>query len=109
MFKRSDINFNHFGNVLYKKIYEFEVCFEFHLQQMRESKLHYITTIHHEPSDKVVASATLAVECKFIHTAANRGRIEDVVVHPDHQVCNVGYFAFLLLLFNSQVQCSVSF
>ena len=56
-------------------------------QQMRESKLHYIVTIHHKESDKVVGSATLVVEHKFIHTAANRGRIEDVVVHPDHQVC----------------------
>ena len=47
--------------------------------------------VHHEHSDKVVGSATLAVEHKFIqlHGAANyRGRIEDadfvvVLVDPD--------------------------
>ena len=44
--------------------------------------------VHHEHSDKVVGSATLAVEHKFIqlHGAANyRGRIEDAdfVVDPD--------------------------
>ena len=56
------------------------------LPQMRESKLHYVVIIHHEETDEVVASATLVVEHKFIHTAANRARIEDVVVHPNHQV-----------------------
>lgn len=53
---------------------------------MRDSKLHYVTILHHQESDKVVGSATLAVEHKFIHGAASRGRIEDVVVHPEHQV-----------------------
>ena len=53
---------------------------------MKASKLHYIVVIHDQERDKVVGSATLVVEHKFIHTAANRGRIEDVIVHPDHQV-----------------------
>lgn len=34
---------------------------------------------------RVIASATLVVECKFIHGAAMRGRIEDVVVDEDYR------------------------
>ena len=46
------------------------------------------TTIPGTPNGfrgRVVASATLVVECKFIHGAAIRGRVEDVVVDGDYR------------------------
>eukprot|EP00116_Pleurobrachia_bachei_P012232 sb/3472494/ len=55
------------------------------LFQMQSGGGHYIVVVYHESSDLVVGSATLQVEHKIIHTVANRGRIEDVVVHPEHQ------------------------
>lgn len=41
---------------------------------------------------KVVASASLLVECKFIHDAAMRGRIEDLVVDADYRGLHLGTF-----------------
>ena len=39
---------------------------------------------------RVVASATLLVECKFIRGASRRGRIEDVVVDSDYRGMHLG-------------------
>ena len=39
---------------------------------------------------KIVASASLIVECKFVHDAAMRGRIEDVVVDEDYRGMHLG-------------------
>ena len=39
---------------------------------------------------KVVASATLLVECKLVHSAACRGRIEDVVVDSGYRGMHLG-------------------
>ncbi|OQV16598.1 putative glucosamine 6-phosphate N-acetyltransferase [Hypsibius exemplaris] len=39
---------------------------------------------------KVVGAVTLVVEQKFIHTAALRGRVEDVVTHRDRRGQNLG-------------------
>ncbi|XP_063695221.1 glucosamine 6-phosphate N-acetyltransferase-like [Bolinopsis microptera] len=86
-----------------------DVTPELYLQQfnqMKESKLHYIVVIHDQESDKVVGSATLVVEHKFIHTAANRGRIEDVIVHPDHQGRQFGKVLLdLLILLAESTNC----
>ncbi|VDO26551.1 unnamed protein product [Brugia timori] len=41
---------------------------------------YYIIVIEHKELKRVVASATLVLEWKFIHDAGCRGRIEDVVV-----------------------------
>ena len=65
------------------------------LLQMRSSGVHMVLVFYHSPSASVVGSATLLLEHKFIHTTATRGRIEDVIVHPNHQV---GYFNTTFLL-----------
>ena len=39
---------------------------------------------------RIVASATLYIEYKFIHGAALRGRIEDVVVDTDYRGMQLG-------------------
>lgn len=41
---------------------------------------------------RVIATATLIVECKFVHEAATRGRIEDVVVDADYRRMHLGTF-----------------
>jgi glucosamine-phosphate N-acetyltransferase len=47
---------------------------------MKGTGNHYVVVIEDLTSGKIVSSATLLVEHKFIHSASQRGRIEDVVV-----------------------------
>ena len=51
---------------------------------------HYIVVIEDLAEEKVICAGTLAVERKFIHTAALRGRLEDVVVHTDYRGRHLG-------------------
>ena len=54
----------------------------------------------------VVASASLLVECKFIHNAAMRGRIEDVVVDSNHRGKHLGSLLLEVLnLFSKALGC----
>ena len=41
---------------------------------------YYICVIEHRDTGRIVASASLILEWKFIHSAGFRGRLEDVVV-----------------------------
>ena len=56
---------------------------------MQTSEMYYIVVVEELSTATVVATSTLLVEHKFIHCAANRARIEDVVVSPYHQVCHI--------------------
>ena len=47
--------------------------------------IHYIVVIEDLNTSLIVGSASLIVERKFVHTAALRGRIEDVVTHEDYR------------------------
>lgn len=51
---------------------------------------HYILVIEDLAEEKVVCTGSLAVERKFIHTAALRGRLEDVVVDADYRGRHLG-------------------
>lgn len=53
-----------------------------------------IRTFVVEAGGRVVATATLVVEKKFIHRGGVCGHIEDVATHPDHR--NKGYATSLL-------------
>lgn len=77
----------------YSKI-KYETQFD-SMKQM--SGCHYIVVIEDTAQSKVVASATLVVEKKFIHGAVNRGRIEDVVVDKDHRKLRLGSFLLELM------------
>ncbi|CAB3398536.1 unnamed protein product [Caenorhabditis bovis] len=61
-------------------------------------KSYYITVIEDEASGKVVASASLVLEWKFIHEAGSRGRIEDVVTSKDYRGRNFSSFLNALLV-----------
>ena len=68
---------------------------------------HYILVVEDQGSmngiaPKVVATATLLVECKFIHSAAFRGRIEDVVVDSAYRGMHLGSFLLDTLKLLSQ-------
>lgn len=45
----------------------------------------YIVVIEDNQCDCIIATASLIVERKFIHSVTLRGRIEDVVVHKDYR------------------------
>lgn len=51
---------------------------------------HYIVVVEDTVSGKVVSSASLSVERKFIHSTALRGRLEDVVVDNDYRGRHLG-------------------
>ncbi|XP_064623073.1 glucosamine 6-phosphate N-acetyltransferase-like [Lineus longissimus] len=51
---------------------------------------YYIAVIEDITSNLVIASATLLVEKKFIHTCCTRGRIEDVVVDKTYRGRQLG-------------------
>ncbi|EFO26826.2 glucosamine 6-phosphate N-acetyltransferase [Loa loa] len=52
----------------------------FNLMRNMSPPAYYIVVIEHKEIRRVVASATLVLEWKFIHDTGCRGRIEDVVV-----------------------------
>ena len=57
-------------------------------------------------SEKIVATATLVVERKFIHGAASRGRIEDVVVDGKYRGLYLGsVLVELLTALSKQLGC----
>lgn len=67
---------------------------------------HYIVVVENSNSGRVVASATLVVELKFIHTAALRGRVEDVVVHSDYRQLRLGSMLVeLLTMLSKELGC----
>ncbi|CAG9531806.1 unnamed protein product [Cercopithifilaria johnstoni] len=62
----------------------------FSLMRNTSPPAYYIIVIEHEEIRRVVASATLVLEWKFIHDAGCRGRIEDVVVDKSFRGQNFG-------------------
>uniref|UniRef100_A0A6B2G3Z6 Glucosamine 6-phosphate N-acetyltransferase n=1 Tax=Myxobolus squamalis TaxID=59785 RepID=A0A6B2G3Z6_MYXSQ len=62
--------------------------------QMKSQSGYFIIVIEDTSTSKIIASSSLIVEMKFIHDCLNRGRVEDVVVHPDYRCQKL---AFLLL------------
>ena len=63
---------------------QFEARFN-QLEQIREIQPTFIVVAEHISSQTVVASASCAVELKFIHSTGSVGHIEDVVTHNDHR------------------------
>lgn len=51
---------------------------------------YYVTVVEDTSTGRVVASATLLIEFKFIRACALRGRIEDVVVDSDYRGAQLG-------------------
>lgn len=66
--------------------------FEAQFDAMKKMRgCHYIIVVEDPDDDgKIIASASLLVERKFIHNAALRGRIEDVVVDANYRGMHLG-------------------
>lgn len=58
--------------------------------QMRASGDYYVTVIVDSRYDKIIGSATLVLEHKFIHGCSVRGRLEDVVVDDTYRGKQLG-------------------
>lgn len=57
---------------------------------MRASGDYYVTVIVDSRYDKIIGSATLVLEHKFIHGCSVRGRLEDVVVDDTYRGKQLG-------------------
>ena len=83
--------------------------FEAQFDAMREMPgCHYVVVIEDTscPPGKVVCSGTLVVERKFIHNAALRGRIEDIVVDKDYRKLRLGSMIVeLLTVLSRELHC----
>ena len=72
----------------------------FHM--MKNTGSYYIIVIEDANTEKVVATATLVVEQKFIHNCAMRGRLEDVVVNSKYRGKHLGKLIIKIIL---QLSC----
>lgn len=59
--------------------------------------VYYIVVIEDVSRQRVVASATLVMELKFIRNAASRGRIEELVVDSEYRKLHLGSYLLELL------------
>ena len=60
-------------------------------------EMYYVVVIEDVSLRRVIASATLVMELKFIHNAACRGRIEELVVDAEYRNLHLGSYLLELL------------
>ncbi|XP_053985986.1 probable glucosamine 6-phosphate N-acetyltransferase [Hylaeus anthracinus] len=68
----------------------------FHM--MKSTGSYYIIVIEDISIGKIIATATLVVEQKFIHNCALRGRLEDVVVNNKYRGKHLGKLVIKVIL-----------
>ncbi|KAI4495860.1 hypothetical protein M0802_008266 [Mischocyttarus mexicanus] len=75
-------------------------------QSMKNAGIYYIIVIEDLSNTKIVASATLISEQKFIHNCALRGRLEDVVVNNNYRGNHLGKLLVnVILLLARNLHC----
>lgn len=81
--------------------------FEAQFDGMKQmSGCHYVVVVEDTPAKRVVCTGTLMVERKFIHNAALRGRLEDIVVHEDYRKLRLGSMIVeLLTVLSEELGC----
>ena len=67
-----------------------EETYQRQFKAMKSTGCHYVFVIEDLDKHTVIANATLLIEHKFTHTGAQRGRVEDVVVHDDYRGQHLG-------------------
>ncbi|XP_043792545.1 probable glucosamine 6-phosphate N-acetyltransferase [Apis laboriosa] len=76
----------------------------FHM--MKDTGSYYTIVIEDVTIGKIVASATLVIEQKFIHNCALRGRLEDVVVNNKYRGKHLGKLVVKIILqLSNYLQC----
>lgn len=69
-------------------------------------RTYFVVVIEDIEKSQVIGAATLIVEQKFIHNAANRSRVEDVVVRDEYRGRQLGKLLVeVLLLMSQQLGC----
>lgn len=67
-----------------------EETFQRQFKAMKATGCHYVFVIEDLDKHLIIANATLLIEHKFTHSTAQRGRVEDVVVHNDYRGQRLG-------------------
>lgn len=69
-----------------------EAMFVEQFRKMQSYKnIYYVVVIEDLSNHKIIATGTLEIEHKFIHSTALRGRIEDVVIDKETEVSDYRY------------------
>ncbi|XP_040591690.1 glucosamine 6-phosphate N-acetyltransferase isoform X1 [Mesocricetus auratus] len=75
-------------------------------ERMKKSGDYYVTVVEDVTLGEIVATATLIIEHKFIHSCAKRGRVEDVVVSDDCRGKQLGKLLLsTLTLLSKKLNC----
>lgn len=75
-------------------------------EHMKKTGDYYVVVVEDTNVGQVIATATLIVEHKFIHTCAKRGRVEDVVVHDSCRGKQLGkLLVSALTLLSKKLNC----
>ncbi|XP_027716913.1 glucosamine 6-phosphate N-acetyltransferase isoform X2 [Vombatus ursinus] len=75
-------------------------------EHMRKSGDYYVTVVEDVTIGQIVATATLIIEHKFIHSCAKRGRVEDVVVSDECRGKQLGKLLLsTLTLLSKKLNC----
>ncbi|XP_052589416.1 glucosamine 6-phosphate N-acetyltransferase isoform X2 [Peromyscus californicus insignis] len=75
-------------------------------EHMKKSGDYYVTVVEDVTLGQIVATATLIIEHKFIHSCAKRGRVEDVVVSHECRGKQLGKLLLsTLTLLSKKLNC----
>ncbi|XP_059813881.1 glucosamine 6-phosphate N-acetyltransferase [Hemitrygon akajei] len=75
-------------------------------EHMKQTGDYYNIVVEDTHVGQVIATATLIIEHKFIHTCAKRGRIEEVVVSDEHRGKQLGkLLVAALTLLSKKLNC----
>lgn len=73
---------------------------------MKQTGDYYNVVVEDTHVNQVIATATLIIEHKFIHSCAKRGRIEDVIVNDEHRGKQLGkLLVAVLTLLSKKLNC----
>ncbi|XP_069773114.1 glucosamine 6-phosphate N-acetyltransferase isoform X2 [Narcine bancroftii] len=75
-------------------------------ERMKQTGDYYNIVIEDTHVGQIIATATLIIEHKFIHTCAKRGRIEEVIVSDEHRGKQLGkLLVAALTLLSKKLNC----
>ncbi|CAG9763666.1 unnamed protein product [Ceutorhynchus assimilis] len=80
--------------------------FEAQFLKMQKAGCYFVTVIEDIRHSKIIGSATLVTELKFIHQCGNRARLEDVVVNNTYRGKQLGKLIVLTVtLLAKKLEC----
>ncbi|XP_069773115.1 glucosamine 6-phosphate N-acetyltransferase isoform X3 [Narcine bancroftii] len=73
-------------------------------ERMKQTGDYYNIVIEDTHVGQIIATATLIIEHKFIHTCAKRGRIEEVIVSDEHRGKQLGKLLVTVLSYQKKTE-----